>query len=132
MRCLLCSLLLLALPAAHALRSVRPLWDRAHARFSKSLPAECRASFALSGFERGREVADDRAPQTLTRVAARAGGAGTSIVVSGWLPGEATMAENPPALLVNAEPHTASVLVLAFVLLMALPMARGQPSDPIQ
>ena len=128
---LVCSFLLLALPAAHSLRSVRPLWDRVHRRESRSLPFECRASFALSTFERSRDAAAaDPAPRVLARAGARVGGACTSIFVSGWLPA-AVVADDPPAFLVNADPN-AGALVLAAVLLLALPMARRQPSDPIQ
>ena len=66
----------------------------------------------------------------LARAGARMGGAFSSIFVSGWLPA-AVVADDPPAFLVDADPNT-GVLVLAAVLLLALPMARRQPSDPIQ
>jgi len=129
-RCsLLCSFLLLVLPAAHSLRSIRPLWDRVQKQ--RSLPYECRAPSALSAFERSRDAAaDDPSPRVLARAGARMGGAFSSIFVSGWLPA-AVVADDPPAFLVDADPDT-GVLVLAAVLLLALPMARRQPSDPIQ
>ena len=123
---LTCSFLLLVLHAAHSLRSVRPLWDRVHLRETQSLPFECRASFALSslGFERSRDTsAADQMPRALARAAARVGGAGSSILVSGWLPA-AVMADNPPVFLVDlTEPNMGAWLVLAAMLLMALPMA---------
>ena len=91
--------------------------DTARARLPP-LPLECRAPFALSGLERPQPAAVERSGATWRRGAGVLAGAGSSIFVSGWMPG-AVFADNPPPLPGVDDPLLAVVGVLALVLAAA-------------